>query len=172
MFVESDVGSVGSLQTVNWLEFHEIHEIQSVSYTYDTSLFINRQLFRSLSHLCNIDRSVYQSVGRSVSFARTLRPQLRRAGQTRRVWDYANHRCVSHVAVSCVGVAYVAVSVGGFRTHPASRDAHNSTVANAALCFSTANSSARITEPSRTSSASRTAAEAPKNNTAATMCPT
>lgn len=49
--------------------------------------------------------------------------------------------------------------------------AHRVNDVRSALCSSTANSSERITEPSRTSSASRTAAAVPKNNTAATMCP-
>lgn len=45
-------------------------------------------------------------------------------------------------------------------------------VRSALYCSSTANSSERITEPSRTSSASRTAVAAPRNSTAAIMCPT
>lgn len=62
-----------------------------------------------------------------------------------------------HLFVACVHLVNCSAPVNGARS--------------ALRCSSTANSSERITEPSRTSSASRTAVAAPKNSTAVTMCP-
>lgn len=73
----------------------------------------------------------------------------------RRRISYA--RACVRLSVACVHLVNCSARVNGVRS--------------ALRCSSTANSSERITEPSRTSSASRTAVAAPKNNTAATMCP-
>lgn len=114
----------------------------------------------------------------------TDRPAGRRQNNASRIMQIANAVSFFFLAVGFIGLkcsamcprrrisyARACVRLSVACVHLVNCSARVNGVRSALRCSSTANSSERITEPSRTSSASRTAVAAPKNNTAATMCP-